>query len=169
MIKAFMAVGSRVKLGAKAISVSRDLRQNLNKLGRDLEGRDYDKMVRSVMRQHHPEIRSIFKRRIKNKGLVKTGLMLRLGVRTLVPKRQQQNRPWVATYVNRRWGFQSGFLEDGTVDRYTKKGYYRGKISQSQHKNLMEQSLRIADRVVKPKIVAVVQTKVDSIINKNGF
>ena len=164
-----MAVGSRIKLGAKAISAARDIRRNLSRLGGDLEGRDFDKMVRSVMRQHHPEIRSILKRRIRNKGLIHSGLMLRVGVRTLVPRRQQPNRPWVVTYVNRRFGFQSGFLEDGTVDRHTKKGYYRGKISQSKHKSLMKQSLRIADRVVKPKMAAAVQAKVDSIINKHGF
>ena len=169
MIEAYISSGRLPARPSVFNAAGRELRKNLNRLARDLEGREFDKMVRSVMRQHHPQIRSIFKRKIKNKGLVDTGLMHRFGVRTLVPRGQKPNHPWVVTYVNRRWGFQSGFLEEGTVDRYTKKGYYRGKIHQRRHKKLMEQTLRITDRTIKPKVTATLEKNIEAIITRNGF
>ena len=169
MIEAYISIG-RVPARPRGFNTaSRDLRRNLNNLAKDLEDRAFDKMVRTVLRRHHAEIRSILKRRIQNKGLVHSGLMHRLGVRTLVPRRQQPNHPWVVSYVNRRWGFQSGFLEDGTVERFTKRGYARGKIQQSVHKNLMKTSIRIAEGSVQPKAAAVLMKNIDEIITKHGF
>ena len=169
MIEAYISSGRLPLRPTGHNAAAHELRRNLDRLARDLEGREFDKMVRSVMRQHHGEIRSVFKRKIKDKGLLDTGLMHRLGVRTLVPRSQRPHYPWVVTYVNRRWGFQSGFLEEGTVDRYTKKGYYRGKIHQSTHKNLMEQTLNIVERSVRPKVVAVLEKKIEAIITRHGF
>ena len=103
-----------------------------------------DALVRRGLRKAQRPFNSKIKRLIKSKGLIDSGLMLRVGVRSVIPKKQDAGRPWVQTKIVGHFGFYSLFLEEGTKDRKTKppEEANRGRISRPEHLALMSIAFR---------------------------
>ena len=116
-------------------------------------GRKGDTIMRSLLRKSSKPYEEALARVIKSKKLIKTSLMLRVGLKIRTPKRQQKGRPWVLTGFSGYYGFHAVFLENGTEERYTEAGLYRGAIKNPKHMRSVAIAYRISRKRVEERFM----------------
>lgn len=149
-----------------AAVVGQELSGRIDTLKDAIGSRKTATLIRRGLRKSQMQFYLAAQRVIQSKGLIDTGGMLRGGLRVSIPRVQKPGLPWAMTLIVGPEGYQSLFLEDGTKDRYTKKGHYRGRISNPKHMRLMQTVFRARRNSVMVVAIEEITAVLDKEIEK---